>query len=85
GGHLTHGSVLSFSGIFFRSFGYNVSPKTEIIEILVDVLMLNRYPSPLLAWTAMCLLTCYLELYLHNCIFIVFHSTFVYVLPCKQI
>ncbi|MDV3139267.1 MAG: serine hydroxymethyltransferase [Candidatus Phytoplasma australasiaticum] len=32
GGHLTHGSVLSFSGIFFRSFGYNVSPKTEIID-----------------------------------------------------
>ncbi|MDV3192883.1 MAG: hypothetical protein Q8840_02915, partial [Sweet potato little leaf phytoplasma] len=26
------GSVLSFSGIFFRSFGYNVSPKTEIID-----------------------------------------------------
>ncbi|MDO8063974.1 serine hydroxymethyltransferase ['Bonamia sp.' little leaf phytoplasma] len=32
GGHLTHGSILSFSGIFFRSFSYSVSPETEILD-----------------------------------------------------
>ncbi|MDO8059238.1 serine hydroxymethyltransferase ['Crotalaria aegyptiaca' phytoplasma] len=32
GGHLSHGSILSFSGIFFRSFSYSVSPETEILD-----------------------------------------------------
>ncbi|WP_341266568.1 serine hydroxymethyltransferase [Candidatus Phytoplasma fraxini] len=32
GGHLTHGSRISFSGKFFRSFSYGVSSKTETID-----------------------------------------------------
>lgn len=32
GGHLTHGSRVSFSGKFFRSFSYKVSPETEKID-----------------------------------------------------
>ncbi|MFR0367897.1 serine hydroxymethyltransferase [Candidatus Phytoplasma palmae] len=32
GGHLTHGTKISFSGIFFKSYSYNVSPKTEVID-----------------------------------------------------
>ncbi|MBP3059294.1 serine hydroxymethyltransferase [Texas Phoenix palm phytoplasma] len=32
GGHLTHGTKISFSGIFFESYSYNVDPKTEVID-----------------------------------------------------
>jgi glycine hydroxymethyltransferase len=32
GGHLTHGSKISFSGIFLKSFSYGVSPEKEIID-----------------------------------------------------
>ncbi|MEZ0180325.1 serine hydroxymethyltransferase ['Camptotheca acuminata' phytoplasma] len=32
GGHLTHGFSLNFSGKFFRSYNYGVSPETEMID-----------------------------------------------------
>jgi glycine hydroxymethyltransferase len=32
GGHLTHGSPVSFSGKWFNPIGYSVDPKTEIID-----------------------------------------------------
>jgi len=32
GGHLTHGSPVSFSGKWFNPIGYSVDPKTELID-----------------------------------------------------
>ena len=32
GGHLTHGSTVSFSGKWFNPIGYSVDPKTELID-----------------------------------------------------
>lgn len=32
GGHLTHGSPVNFSGMWFNSVGYSVDPKTELID-----------------------------------------------------
>ena len=32
GGHLTHGSPVSFSGKWFNPVGYSVDPKTELID-----------------------------------------------------
>lgn len=32
GGHLTHGSKVSFSGKFFQSFSYGLDPETELID-----------------------------------------------------
>jgi glycine hydroxymethyltransferase len=33
GGHLTHGSPVSFSGRFFKIFHYGVNPETEMIDL----------------------------------------------------
>ncbi|MCK4905339.1 serine hydroxymethyltransferase, partial [bacterium] len=35
GGHLTHGSNVSFSGKFYKAYSYGVDPKTEIIDFNV--------------------------------------------------
>ena len=32
GGHLTHGHMVNFSGIFYKSIQYKVDPKTELID-----------------------------------------------------
>ncbi|MGA1449030.1 MAG: serine hydroxymethyltransferase [Candidatus Nanopelagicales bacterium] len=32
GGHLTHGSPVSFSGMWFNTIGYSVDPETELID-----------------------------------------------------
>ncbi len=32
GGHLTHGSKVSFSGKFFQSYAYGLNPETELID-----------------------------------------------------
>jgi len=46
GGHLTHGSPVSFSGRFFDVFHYGVDPKTEMIDIdEVRKLALERKPK----------------------------------------
>jgi glycine hydroxymethyltransferase len=46
GGHLTHGSPVSFSGRFFDVFHYGVDPTTEMIDIdEVRKLALERNPK----------------------------------------
>ena len=49
GGHLTHGSPVSFSGRMFEIFHYGVDPKTEIIDLdEVRKLALTRRPKMLI-------------------------------------
>lgn len=46
GGHLTHGSPVSFSGRFFDVFHYGVDPQTEVIDLdEVRKLALARKPK----------------------------------------
>jgi len=43
GGHLTHGSKVSFSGKFFKSYSYGVDPKTETIDFNIVEDLAKKY------------------------------------------
>jgi glycine hydroxymethyltransferase len=50
GGHLTHGSPVNFSGKWFSFVGYEVDPKTEVIDMdRVRALALEHRPRIILA------------------------------------
>lgn len=49
GGHLTHGSSVSTSGMFYESFGYGVTPTGEIDYDMVEQLALNHRPKVIVA------------------------------------
>lgn len=50
GGHLTHGSAVNFSGMWFNAVGYNVDPDTELIDFnSVRDLALKHKPKMIVA------------------------------------
>jgi glycine hydroxymethyltransferase len=50
GGHLTHGSPVNFSGMWFNTIGYNVDPDTELIDFnSVRDLALKHKPKMIVA------------------------------------
>lgn len=51
GGHLTHGSPVNFSGLYYRFVAYGVDPVTEIID-MDEVAKLARSIGPASSWLA---------------------------------
>ncbi|OGY26940.1 MAG: serine hydroxymethyltransferase [Candidatus Woykebacteria bacterium RBG_16_43_9] len=50
GGHLTHGASVNFSGKIFNAIGYNVDPKTELIDFdEVEALAKKHKPKVIVA------------------------------------
>lgn len=46
GGHLTHGSDVNFSGVFYKAVGYKVDPKTGLVDYdMMEKLALEHKPK----------------------------------------
>lgn len=43
GGHLTHGSPVSFSGMLYKAISYGVDPKTQLIDYIQIKELADRY------------------------------------------